>query len=270
MFDVFAPAKINLFLHVTGKRDDGYHLLQSLMVFADAGDVLSFEKSADFELRVSGPFSGALGGDNIVKKAAAGLAMAFDVPLSGKIVLQKNLPVAAGLGGGSSDAAAALTGLSRLWELPENPGKLNEIAASLGADVPACMVRKPLWAEGVGEKIKLTEMKPLHLVLVNPGVPLATAEVFKKFKGPFSAPISFSTDFRLCRNDLTGAATALCPDIATVLDALEKTEGCFLSRMSGSGATCWGLYADAAYARRAVEHIRIGHPAWWVVATKTT
>ncbi len=275
-FDVPAPAKINLFLHVTGKRADGYHTLQSLMVFADAGDTLTFTEQDVFTVETAGPFAAALPetGGNLVTRAAALLAAEYGVPLRGRITLMKNLPVASGIGGGSADAAAALRGLARLWNLPEDAPRLQKPALKLGADVPACVVSRAVFASGIGEILALApDMPPLHLLLVNPGVPAPTAEVFKKFSGVFGAPAAVPEKITLAwiaaqRNDLSDAAIAHVPEIRDVLRGLAQTEGCLLRRMSGSGATCFGIYADAAAAKKAAAVLSAAHPHWWIKAAR--
>jgi 4-diphosphocytidyl-2-C-methyl-D-erythritol kinase len=274
---LFAPAKINLFLHITGKQADGYHTLQSMMGFVDVGDDLTFSKHDSLYIDVKGPFAGELEDpkDNLVYKAARHLAEQYKVPLCGKIVLTKNLPVAAGLGGGSADAAATLKGLVKLWDLPEEPHRLQKIALGLGADVPACLYKKLVWAEGVGEKMTpLPEMPGIHFVLANPLIPTPTAEVFKKFRSRFSTPLQFSVrrkssaawiaDLKIYHNDLTDAACAVTPAIRDVLDSLSGTTGCQLSRLAGSGATCFGIYGSAEAAKTAANDLRARHPSWWV------
>jgi 4-diphosphocytidyl-2-C-methyl-D-erythritol kinase len=279
-FHIFAPAKINLFLHITGRREDGYHTLQSLMVFVDVGDDLEFLSQENFEVAVKGPFADALiiPEDNLVYKAARLLSEEYKAPLKGKITLTKNLPVASGMGGGSADAAAALRGLVKLWHLPEDAARLKKIALQLGADVPACLESKTVWAEGIGEKLTpVTHMPPFYFVLVNPLAPVATVEVFKKFHGRFSQSRLFpgergmtAADLKTRRNDLTEAALVIAPVIRDVLTAISETEECLLSRLSGSGATCFGLYSGAGEAQRAAEAIKSQNPAWWVAAGKST
>lgn len=280
IFQLLAPAKINLFLHVTGKRLDGYHLLQSVMAFADAGDVLTFAPQANFSLEVSGPFGAALssGEDNLVYKAALALAREYGVAPSGRITLEKNMPIAAGIGGGSSDAAAALRGLACLWDLPQDAARLQKVALSLGADVPACLVAQPVFAEGIGEYLTPLDIPILHAVLVNPGTPAATPDVFRHFSAAYTDPVddfiadgtapAFIAQLAEYRNDLTAAACRVNPDIAGVLQRLGQTEGCRLVRMSGSGATCFALYDDAPAAQRAAQDIRATQSGWWVTACR--
>lgn len=274
-FTLRAPAKINLFLHITGRRDDGYHTLQSLLTFADVGDELEFIAADDFSFTVQGPFAEGLstGPDNLVCKAAQQLAAAYHVPLRGRIVLTKNLPVAAGIGGGSSDAAAALKGLMKLWDVRPPLQELFLIAQKLGADVPACLVARSVFAEGIGEHLTPAAAPHLHLVLANPGIATPTAAVFRNLSG-FSRPEDRQSlytleDIRLRHNDLTAPAEQVTPAIIDVLVALGKTEGCLLHRLSGSGATCFGVYGSAVQAQAAAQALRARHPAWWVVAAQT-
>ena len=281
-FMIAAPAKINLFLHITGKRDDGYHLIQSLMAFVDVGDELVFSPYDGLFIDVEGPFAGDLSADphrNLVYKAAKLLAAEYGVSAHGRVVLRKNLPVASGVAGGSSDAAAALKGFVKLWQLPDENHRLLKLAQQLGADVPACLAHRPVWAEGVGEKMTYLQGMPvLHLVLLNPLVPTPTQEVFARFSSKFSVPLQFSgrrksvqewiADFKLYRNDLTEAASSVCPEIHQVLAALRDTPNCHLARLSGSGATCFGVYDSAAAAQAAVNKLRQSHPRWWVAAAK--
>jgi len=277
-FKIFAPAKVNLFLHVTGKRPDGYHTLQSLVGFADIGDELEFAEHDSLYIDVDGPFAAPLENlrDNLVYKAAQLLSKTYGVPPRGKIILTKNLPVASGLGGGSSDAAATLKGLEQLWHLPEDPVRMQEVAQQLGADVPVCMYKKLAWVEGIGEKVTcMPETPEMHFVLANPLVPTPTADVFRRFRSRPSDPVQFSSrrksaagwiaDIKIYRNDLTDAAIAVTPVIKEVLFALGSTEGCLLHRLCGSGATCFGIYDTAESARAAADMLAARHPDWWVV-----
>jgi 4-diphosphocytidyl-2-C-methyl-D-erythritol kinase len=283
-FTLAAPAKINLFLHVTGRRDDAYHLLQSIAVFAEAGDLLTFSRYDSLLIDIDGYFGGDIGDlrDNLIYKAAMALAQEYDIPATGHIRLQKNLPVASGMGGGSSDAATTLRGLCRLWGLPEENGRLERLSVKLGADVPACLYRRPVWMEGVGDRmVRMQEMPDMHLVLVTPPVKTPTPEVFARFAGRFSgrysAPIRFTgrrktlgewiADLQLYRNDLTDAAIDVSPDIRTSLAAIADTPNCRIARLSGSGATCFGLYDSPAAALAAVNKLRQQHPHWWIKAT---
>lgn len=262
-----APAKINLALHVTGRRDDGYHLLDSLVVFAGDGDRVTVTRAPAPSLRVSGPFAAEVpsGPGNLCLRAAA-LAGA-----SVAIHLDKRLPVASGIGGGSADAAAVLRALARQGvPLPDAPERL-------GADVPVCLAGRPARMQGVGERLApLPPLPPLFMVLVNPGISLATPAVFARLSRrenpglPALPPVLDGPGFlkwlRGCRNDLQDAAVALVPEIAAVLAALEA-QGAALARMSGSGATCFGLFSSRTAAEAAARALARGRPGWWVMAT---
>lgn len=262
-----APAKINLALHVTGRRADGYHLLDSLVIFAAVGDWVRLDP-AGVGLTVSGPFAAdvPVGEGNLCLQAArlAGVEVG--------IALTKALPVASGIGGGSADAAAVLRGLAQLGHpLPDDP-------ASLGADVPVCLAApQPARMRGIGEVVEaLPPLPNLHLVLCNPRVPLATPAVFaaltRRDNTPLPAVPAFAEAGALtawlaeCRNDLEAPAVFLAPAIAEVLAGLRAT-GARLARMSGSGATCFGIYPDAGSAEAAARTLTAR--GWWAVATRT-
>lgn len=276
-FTLLAPAKINLFLHILGRRADGYHLLQSVMVFVTVGDRLTFTRHDSLFIDIEGPYAGDVAApkDNLVYKAAQALAAEYKVPAVAEIRLEKNLPVASGMGGGSSDAATTLKGLAQLWGLPEEQGRMQKLAATIGADVPACLMRKPVWAEGIGEKMmRLTDMPDMNLVLVTPPTPTPTPEVFKQYQRNFSPPIQFMgrrksmhewiADLKIYRNDLTEAAVRVSPEIRPALQSLRETTGCHIARLSGSGATCFGIYENAAAAAAAVNKLKQIHPGWWI------
>ena len=278
-----APAKINLALHVTGQRADGYHLLDTLVTFTDFGDELAFAAADTDELTIGGPFSEKLHGaeSNLVIKARDALrALAAGRPCPPvSIHLTKNLPIASGLGGGSGDAAAALRGLDEFWGLGLSAKELSAAGLALGADVPMCLAAKPLRARGIGEEITLLDAFPaLDLVLVNPGVAVSTPAIFKallkKDNRPMSSKANLSSFHAACEflsaqhNDLQRPAIALEPVIADCLAALEDS-GAMLVRMSGSGATCFGIFTNAANAARAARNIRARHPQWWSVATRS-
>lgn len=269
-----APAKVNLFLHVIGRRADGYHLLDSLVVFAEAADVLSVEPADGLSLQVVGPFAAALAGepDNLVLRAARALAAEAGVVPCGRLVLRKNLPVASGIGGGSADAAAALRLLCRFWRIAPTPAALARLASGLGADVPVCLAGHASRMGGVGEHLEPVPGLPAcGIVLVNPGVAVATADVFRARSGAWSSAAllpgswpdaaAMAADLGRLRNDLEPAAIGLQPVIGDVLSALADVPGCLLARMSGSGATCFGLFAAAEQARRAVG--RVSRAGWW-------
>ncbi len=279
-----APAKLNLYLHVTGKRPDGFHMLDSLAAFTELGDALTLEPLAeDLTLTITGPFA-EFGredpADNLVIRAARRLADRLGRRAEGRIALTKNLPVASGIGGGSADAAACLRALARLWGLPADAPVLFEVAAGLGADIPVCVVGRSRYFGGVGDQLAAAPRLPeTHVVLVNPNVPVPTPAVFKaRGAAPFSQPARFSqtpndaaalADLLGARgNDLTTPALTVAPVIADVLSALERSDGCLLARLSGSGATCFALYATAAEAESAAARIRTAEPGWWAQATR--
>lgn len=277
-----APAKINLTLHCAAPRADGYHPLHSLVVFADWGDTLRAEPADTLSLSLEGPGADGLRDDphNLVLKAAWALRAAADKPdLGARLVLEKHLPVAAGLGGGSADAAAALRLLNRLWALDFSLKQLAEIASVVGADVPACVWSRPLVMQGIGETITpLVAWPALHGVIVNPGVALSTAEVFAAFdtqdparklaantRPPVAGTPEAAFDRILeGRNDLESAAMSLAPPVGDVLKALESLPGARLARMSGSGASCFALFDDAKAAEAAADTLRAQQPGWLV------
>jgi 4-diphosphocytidyl-2-C-methyl-D-erythritol kinase len=278
---VAAPAKLNLYLHVVGRRTDGYHLLDSLIAFAALHDTLEISAGGALHLALDGPFGARLAGepDNLVLRAARALAQARGSAPEASIRLIKRLPPASGIGGGSADAAAALKALDRLWRLDLPQEALARIALTLGADVPMCLRGRAAFAGGAGERLDAAPLLPeAGLLLVNPGIALPTSVVFQAWHGEFGAPARFSeapVDAASLanilagrRNDLTEAAIALCPPIGEVLASLAAVPACRLARMSGSGATCFGLFDDAAAAAKAAPAIADGRPGWWVVATR--
>jgi 4-diphosphocytidyl-2-C-methyl-D-erythritol kinase len=277
-----APAKVNLYLHVTGRRDDGYHLIDSLFVFAAGiADRLTVAPAETLSLSVDGPFAddGLAGDDNLTLRAARALAAAAGTDRGAALTLTKNLPIAAGIGGGSADAAAALRALDRLWGLGWPAERLAGIGAALGADIPACLHGRPVQVSGIGHDLAEPPALPgfLPLVLVNPRQPLATPTVFKARAGAFTTarPLDRPTasvpdlalELKKRRNDLEPPARFLLPAIDEVLAALEDQRGCLLVRMSGSGATCFGLFTDLGWARRAAKVIAESRPDWWVQPT---
>ncbi|MGB8363887.1 MAG: 4-(cytidine 5'-diphospho)-2-C-methyl-D-erythritol kinase [Rhizomicrobium sp.] len=277
---VFAPAKINLFLHVERKRRDGYHDLQSLVAFADIGDELTVARADGFSLALDGPFAHLLSGepDNLVLKAARSLAAHLASRDGAHFTLTKNLPVASGIGGGSADAAAALRGLLALWKRDDaDADQLNALAAALGSDIPVCLRSRPAWMEGRGERVLHLPLLPrAGLVLVNPGVAVSTADVFRRVvpdmrDAGMKPPGEFGTLDELVRylgttrNDLEASARAIAPVIGEALDALSR-HGAAFARMSGSGATCFGLFKTDAQAHAAAASIAQAQPAWWARA----
>lgn len=278
--NVFAPAKINLFLHVGKKRADGFHELESLVVFASAGDTLIVEPDDRLSLALEGPFAEGLESetDNLVLRAARMLAEHANVPPCARAVLVKNLPVASGIGGGSADAAAALRGLSKFWDLDIGPQILHEIAASLGSDVPVCLRSRSCWMEGRGERVTPVDTMPeLPAVLVNPGVAVPTGKVFAALgerhgvggekPAGWKSPGDLIGWLGRTANDLETPARAVAPEVSHALNALAAEEGCALARMSGSGATCFGLFTDNRAADAAEAKLKARYPNWWVVAT---
>lgn len=281
-----APAKLNLFLHVVGRRDDGLHLLQSLVAFADIGDRITAERfsGTGLQFQVTGPFATVLADDaatNLVVRAATALAACTGRSLDGlRLTLEKNLPVASGIGGGSADAAATLQALMQLWSSRPEDDALQSLALELGADVPVCLGGRPSMMEGVGEQLRpATVPAGLGVLLVNPGVEVSTPSVFRQFaaEAVFSAPLQH--DGRMptdrngwldwlgdCRNDLQGAATGLCPVIGQVLQVIGTCKGVRLHRMSGSGATCFGLFDDPQAAEAARAQLAQAQPGWWCAA----
>jgi 4-diphosphocytidyl-2-C-methyl-D-erythritol kinase len=270
-----APAKVNLFLRVVGRRADGFHLLDSLAVFAGAADRLSAVPAADLTLRLAGPGAAALRDDaaeNLVLRAARALRAACGVRQGAALVLEKHLPVAAGLGGGSADAAAALRLLVRLWSVAPAPGTMAQVAVSLGADVPVCVGARPARMQGVGELLSpAPALPPFGLLLVNPGVSVRTPDVFRARDAGFSPAATLpmgwrdaaamATDLAPLANDLEAPARRLCPPIDAALAWLRAAPGCLLARMSGSGATCFAVFATPAAACEA--RARPLPAGWW-------
>ena len=262
-----APAKINLALHVTGRRADGYHLLDSLVCFVACGDTVEATPAAETRLTLEGPMAAGLAAepDNLVLRAARLM------PGVAALRLTKRLPLASGIGGGSADAAATLRALARLHGLPL-PGP--EAVLGLGADVPVCLAGQPCRMTGIGETLTPVALPPAHLVLVNPGLACPTPEVFRALARRDNPPLpdipAFADAADLARwlsatrNDLEPPALTLRPGIAAPLAALRGTPGCLLARMSGSGATCFGLYASDAEAQAAARSL--ARPGWWVAA----
>ncbi len=288
MITEFAAAKINLALHVTGKRDDGYHLLDSAVMFAaDAGDVLDLSLADDTSLTVSGPFSQGLETDaeNLVLKAFAALRNRYpDEVRPCAMNLHKALPVASGIGGGSADAAAALRGIVRLNGLSVDAPVLADIALQLGADVPVCIASRACRMRGIGQVIDDWRHPPsLHAVLVNPLVGVSTAGIFKHLGLAPGSPANSGIEggfeqagnvhaalawLQTCRNDLEPPACHLEPVISDVLSAVSELPGCRLSRMSGSGATCFGVFGNAEDAAAAAAHLARQQSEWWIAATE--
>jgi 4-diphosphocytidyl-2-C-methyl-D-erythritol kinase len=275
-----APAKVNLFLHVGERRADGFHPLQSLAVFTETGDMLRAEAAPQLSFIVNGPFAPGLAGegDNLVLRAARALAARAGTLAGASLALTKNLPVASGIGGGSADAAAALRALRVLWRLEMDEAALLEIAAALGSDVPVCVASAAAFMEGRGEILTRTAVPPLSILLVNPGVAVPTREVFAALEERSGASLALPHEgfgdalsllefLRGTRNDLEAPARRLQPVIGTVLERLAALPGVMLARMSGSGATCFALFADAGACHRGAARLREQDTGWWIAPT---
>ncbi|TNE59587.1 MAG: 4-(cytidine 5'-diphospho)-2-C-methyl-D-erythritol kinase [Alphaproteobacteria bacterium] len=281
-----AHAKINLFLHITGKRQDGMHEMQSLAIFPQVYDTVTVKRASDLSLEITGPFADDLWKaadieDNLVIKAARLVQGALGKDRGAAITLDKQLPVASGLGGGSADAAAALRALMQHWNYHPDITTVRAIAAQLGADVPVCLASQPAIMRGIGTQLSLPPRVPyMHMLLVNPGKPVSTKKVFEGLnwrsaakKGEVKLPKDFGTVRKhgnflsKCRNDLEPVAVRLQPEIKTVIKALEGQDGCLVSRMSGSGASCFAIFKSQATARAAYEALSAEHPNWWIKAT---
>jgi len=285
LFSEPAPAKINLTLRILGRRADGYHDLESLVVFAGLADQVTLTLDAPLGLDVDGPTAAAAGdlADNLVLRAARDLAGRTDGLRLGRFALTKHIPVAAGLGGGSSDAAAALRLIMRVNGIARDNRHLMDVARATGADVPVCLDPRPRVMRGIGDVLSPPlDLPPLPAVLVNPGVPVPTKDVFGKLglaRGERRGDVSEIDAGRLKDrgtliawlesqpNDLQGPAIALQPVIADVLEKLAQQNGCLLARMSGSGATCFGLFETEAAAAAATQTLAAPHPKWWVAST---
>ena len=281
-----APAKVNLYLRVVGQRADGYHLLDTLVGFVTLADRVVAEEADALSLEVDGPFAPALAGEpqdgNLVLRAAHALAAALEIAPRASLRLTKNIPVAAGLGGGSADAAAALRALLAVWRAEVPEARLRGIAAGLGADVPVCLTGRTASVSGIGDIIgQAPELPACGLVLVHPDVPLPTASVFRAAAArrgatPFSEPLPLMRGVRAVGdlaqalatrgNDLTEAARSLVPEIGTMLALLRATPGCRYAAMSGSGATCFALYDDMPTAEAARLQVEESRPFWWTYA----
>lgn len=287
----FAPAKVNLTLEIPGRRADGYHEIISLVAFADVGDILTFQPAAarDLELETQGPTAAAIEGDNLILRAARAFLEDQPDARGGRFILDKRLPVAAGIGGGSADAAAAVRLLARAnASRPSWRARLGPALAGLGADIPVCIEARAAWVRGIGEQVSRVEALPeVPAVLVNPGVALPTGAVFAALGAlPFDArylgatpmraemPGGFASiaallDFlRDHPNDLEPPARRLAPVIDEVSHAIARLPGCLLARLSGSGATCYGLFGSRAEADRAAEALSHSYSDWWIAATR--
>jgi 4-diphosphocytidyl-2-C-methyl-D-erythritol kinase len=277
---MFEPAfaKINLALHVRRRREDGYHEIETIFAFARDGDAISIDDDGAPGLTLTGDFAGALAGesrdDNLVMRGARMLGAALDRPVPAAIGLTKNLPVAAGIGGGSADAAAVIRLLCRLWDVPIEDPRVDAVARQLGADVPACVVSRTLRGDGRGDDLRpvpSAALSGMPLLLVNPRVPLATGPVFAAWDRIDRGPLADGDPLAAAlagRNDLEPLARGLCPVIGDVVGLLADRPGVLLARMSGSGATCFALFDSVAACEAAANHIAGARPDWWMMRTE--
>jgi len=279
MLTIFAPAKINLYLHIIDKRKDGYHFLESLVTFADIGDTIRMRPSDTFNFSIEGPYSASFHAEshnrsNLIIDALDRLSELVGHPLNLDVTLVKELPLASGIGGGSADAAAAIWGALKLWDVQPDGATLHELLVGLGADVPVCYAGATQNVSGIGDILEPVDYIPeLPVVLVNPGKACMTHMVFMNYKKSFSAPKIMAENldspekclrFLLERqNDLHDAACEVVPEIDNVIHALQTEDGCHLARLSGSGATCFAIYNSPVKAQLAVQNIRRDNPDWW-------
>ena len=270
-----AYAKINLALHVRGREADGYHRIETLFAFAEDGDLLNVTPAENLTLVIDGPFGKALAGqpDNLVIRAANALRERFGARAGAAIRLEKRLPIASGIGGGSADAAAALRLLARFWNLAEDGDAIGAIARDLGADVPACLLSWPVRGEGRGDALTRIDdgaLAGMPLLLVNPGVPVSTGAVFSAWdrvdrgRLELGEPLAVA---RFGRNDLEAPARRIAPEIGEALALLQRADGVVLARMSGSGATCFALFETVAARDAADDAISQARPGWWRLKT---
>jgi len=268
MVTEFAAAKVNLALHLRRRRVDGYHDLETIFAFTAFGDTLTAEPAATLTLTVTGPFAApaGVGVDNLVLRAGRALAAAADIEAGARLALDKQIPVAAGLGGGSADAAAALRLLSRLWGLDWPASRLEALAAGLGADVPARVRSQTCFGSGRGNSLSPwpVDLAGIPILLVNPGVAVPTGPVFAAWDQYDLGGIEAGSPLPMLRNDMTAPACAIAPAIGDVLEALAATRP-RLARMSGSGATCLALFDDIA--ARDAAAAAIARHGWWLAAT---
>ncbi len=279
MSSELAKAKINLTLEVLGKRRDGYHELNSLVAFANCGDSLSLKTQNMQDLIISGPFASGLEGENLILKAANFITSTYPDVQSGVFSLDKRLPIASGIGGGSADAAAAIRLLSSQISGVSEELDLTAIARELGADIPVCIAQKPVMMTGIGDTLTpIGELAPLHAVLVNPGVPVSTGEIFRRLNAsevsvsdcssiqiPSLADFDDVLDYMAHHdNDLQAVAEGIEPAVVEVINNIQDQDGCRIARMSGSGATCFGIFENDAQTQRAVSEISRFHEGWWV------
>ncbi|PCI89045.1 MAG: 4-(cytidine 5'-diphospho)-2-C-methyl-D-erythritol kinase [Hyphomicrobiales bacterium] len=284
LYKTLCPAKINLFLHILGKRTDGFHMLESLVTFADCGDELSFERADELTLEIIGPYANELNGfdinDNLIIRAAKLFEQHFNIRVAGKFTLLKNLPVASGIGGGSSNAAMAIKLLMQAYDKADD---MDDVLLALGADVPVCFNGKNVIMSGIGERLdQWPELPNLHAILVNPNEAVSTAKIFGKLNASADiAPYDFARQvapifcdvFELAkflknqRNDMQSAAVEICPKIANVLNALNECDDLLFAQMSGSGATCFAIFNTSRQAKTATKQLADAHPNWWIKST---
>ncbi len=278
----YAHAKINLHLHITGRAENGYHLLDSWVAFTDWSDAISITPSDKYELTITGEFSKNLGDDdNLITRAAHLLAAHFNIAPNVHITLDKSIPLGAGLGGGSADAACVLLALRDVWNLTASDDLLHSFASQLGSDISACLSKTPVIMRYTGNTLLPAPTSPtIYAILVNPNTPCPTPLVYKNYAAsdaPFSSPVTFpefTTSRDMCeflkthtRNDLTDAAIATNPDVARVLHALSNLNNAQLTRLSGSGSTCFALFETKDFANDAHDIIQKNNPDWWVRVT---
>ncbi len=286
---LFAPAKINLCLHITGRRTDGYHTLQSLVTFADAGDEIALTPSDSFTFEIKGPYAGAFTPDeqqahsqstNLVVRTATRAAALFQKPLDFTLTLTKNLPLGGGIGGGSADSSATLKALFRHWDITPYPEEYAGFLLSLGADLPVCFSGTHALVSGIGEHITPIRLPEIPIVLVYPQKKSPTAAIFQAFRPPYTAPLTFPDHFEntetltaflntATHNTLTETTSRLIPDIPDILGMLSANPACLLARMSGSGSTCFGLFSTPEEARIAAKRMATKRPNWWIYAGRT-
>lgn len=284
VLSIFAPAKINLYLHVTGRLDNGYHTLDSLVAFADIGDEIKIEPASDFDFIVQGPYANGFSpkeldaspnSSNLVVQAVWALSRAAQKPPNVKITLTKNLPLASGIGGGSSDAGSVLWGLLEWWGISKQAQYLPALMATLGADVPVCLTCAPARMRGIGEILDpAPHMPEIPVVLLHPRKSCPTAQVFARYRSPFREPSALpdafdnvdqlATFLKTKHNDLYAPACEIVPEVLNAVHTLESRAGCRLGRMSGAGATCFGLFASEEQAQAAARDISFENPDWWV------
>jgi 4-diphosphocytidyl-2-C-methyl-D-erythritol kinase len=285
--ELLAPAKVNLYLHVTNRLANGYHELDSVVAFADIGDIINIEPSTALSFSIRGPYAKSFNSkehdvsedsENLIIKSIWQVAKVFDREPNFNVTLTKNLPLASGLGGGSSDAATVIWALCDYWDISHHSPQLMTILATLGADVPVCFSCKPSVVRGIGEVLTpFPFSEDLNVVIVNPDKRSSTEKVFKNFniemcKDDIEIPNHFNsfedviTFLKAQENMLLNAAVKEVPEIAFVLDALSNQEECLFSRMTGSGASCFGVFKEEEFAARAYENIKNKHPDWWVKA----